>query len=238
MPLAYSSGKTIFFAHVPKAGGTSIKDYLLRRFDSLALLGRNDQPAARGTSLLTSAEHLSSLDLKELLPADLDWSFAVVRDPAKRLISEYRFQRGISRASRVSFSTWLRIMIAAARRDPRVYDNHIRPQVDLLPEGTEVFRLEDGLDQIITCLDDIIGQKMPDLTVGHLLRSKSEPILMSREDIRLLVNFYAEDYARFGYSEPDYSAFPKDRLAWLRDLIALPLSHAVVVRQRRTWLQV
>jgi hypothetical protein len=32
MPLIIKPGYTIYFAHVPKAGGTSVEDYLVRRF--------------------------------------------------------------------------------------------------------------------------------------------------------------------------------------------------------------
>jgi hypothetical protein len=237
MPLLYTREKKIFFAHVPKTGGTSVQDYLLRRFGSLALLGRHRQVGTRGTSLIISATHVSALDLEELLPPDLDWSFAVVRDPVRRLQSEYRFQLGASRASRLGFSSWLRTMIAAAQRDPRVYGNHIRPQVDLLPEETEVFRLEDGLEAIIPRLDAVVGDSAPDLVIGHLLKRKAEPIAVSREDARLIADYYSADYERFGYPRPDYDTFPKDPAARLRDLMAAPLGRAIVARQRRAWLQ-
>lgn len=238
MPLLHVHGKTIFFAHVPKTGGTSVEDYLIRRFGPAALLGRNDHAAARGTSLITSAGHLSALDLSEVLPPNLDWCFTVVRDPVKRMISEYKFQRGYSRLTRLSFSFWLRVVISAARRDPRVYDNHIRPQVDLLPEGTEVFRLEDGLDRVIERLDDVLEQKEPDLEMGHLLKKPSDPVPMTREDLRLIVDYYSEDYERLGYPKPNYDEHPADAGAVLRDALAVPVAQAVVSRQRRAWLQV
>lgn len=238
MPLLITHGKMIFFAHVPKTGGTSVQEYLIRRFGSLALLGRHRQCATRGTSLIISAAHLSAHDLEEMLPANLDWSFALVRDPVRRMQSEYRFQHGISRASRLSFSTWLRAMIVAARREPRIYDNHIRPQVDLLPDGTEVFRLEDGIDAIIPRLDAMVGQSAPDLEIRHLLKSKSETFAMTQEDARLIADFYSEDYDRFGYSRPDVSNLPKDPWALARDLLAIPLAKAIVTKQHRYWLRV
>lgn len=237
MPLLYAGGKTIFFAHVPKTGGTSVQEYLLRRFGSLAMLGRHRQEATRGTSLIISAAHLSALDLEELLPGNLDWSFAIVRDPIARLLSEYRFQQGASSASRMDFSTWLRLMICAARRDPRVYDNHIRPQVDFLPQGTQFFRLEDGIGSFIPALDGVIGQSASEHAIGHFLKSTSKTIALSRNDVELIVDYYSEDYDEFGYDRPEDLDLPIDRIVWLRNLAARPIGHAIVLRQRKAWLR-
>ena len=38
MPLAHWNNCSIFFAHVPKTGGSSVEDYLIRRFGPLASL--------------------------------------------------------------------------------------------------------------------------------------------------------------------------------------------------------
>lgn len=236
MPLIYSGGKKVFFAHIPKTGGTSIQDYLFNRFGSLTLLGRHRQ-YKNGSSLIVSATHLSAYDLEEILPTDLDWSFAIVRDPVQRLISEYRFQRGASRTSRIGFSIWLRIMIAAARRDPRIYDNHIRPQVDFLLEGTEIFRIENGLDKIIPHIDDIMTQSAPSLKIRHMLKGKTEPVHIHREDLRVIFDFYAADFERFGYPEPDYNSFPQDYLAWLKDFVAPIIGYLVVFRHRQNWVK-
>jgi hypothetical protein len=235
LPLIYECGKSIFFAHVPKTGGTSVQMYMIRRFGSLALLGRHRGPATRGTSLIVSAAHLSAQDLEEVLPRHLDGCFAVVRDPIKRLQSEYQFQKGTSKASRVSFSTWLRFMISAARCDARVYDNHIRPQVDFLPEGTKLFKLEEGLSAIVPYLDKVLGYESPLVEIPHLLKSKKFPVSLSREDVRLIVEYYRDDYDRFGYPEPDYSMFPRDSLAPVRDLIGKVVGRAIVHWQRRSW---
>lgn len=237
MPLLHHQGKTVFFAHVPKTGGTSVQDYLIRRFGALSMLGRQSQKGPRGTSLINSAQHLSAQDLEEILPADLNWTFAVVRDPIDRALSEYRFQRGSSRVSNFGFSTWLRIMIFAARCEPRIYDNHIRPQADLLPPGTEVFHLEDGLDEIILRLDEIFNEKTPDLNIPHLLKSTNSPIAISREDVALISNFYHADYVRFGYAKPSCDSLSGDRMAKLRNFIAYPLAYLLVIRQRLTWLR-
>lgn len=244
MPLLIHEDRTIFFAHVPKTGGSSVEDYLIRRFGPLCLLDRpaagSDAPPRRRRhgDMVSPAQHMTAADLRHLLPERIDYTFAVVRDPLARILSEYRFQAGTSRASRLGFSTWLRVMLAAARIDPRVYDNHIRPQGDLVSAGAEVFRLEEGLDRIVARLDEVTGSAAPDADIRHLLnKGGRDRIEVRRQDMGLVARFYAADYARFGYDVPAAGAAPHDRFAALRDLLGWCLARAVVWKQRRDWLR-
>lgn len=235
MPIAHTPAGPVFFAHVPKTGGTSVEDYLARRFGRLSLIDVNKRTHIRGTGLITPATHLAAVDLAELLPPDLALGFAVVRDPLQRLQSEFRYQTGASRMSRLGFSTWLRVVLGAAAREPRLYENHVRPQSDLVPEGAEVFRLEDGFQALITRLDAVTGTSRPDLEIGHMNVRPRAPLPLSREDSALIAKFYAPDFARFGYAPPRPADHPPDRAAGLRGALARPLSRALVTKQRYDW---
>ena len=235
MPLAHHNGQSIFFAHVPKTGGSSVEDYLISRFGPLSLLDVNKRRGVRGTGLIVPATHLAAIDIAELVPHDLAYSFAVVRDPMSRLMSEFRYQSGVSRMSRLGFSTWLRVMLGAVAREPRLYENHIRPQSDLVPDGAEVFRLEDGFDAMIAALDRVTGTTTPDLTVPHINPREKKPITISKEDAELIERTYAPDYARFGYLPPDRANLPSDGRSGLRNAIAAPLIRALVLKQRHDW---
>lgn len=181
------------------SGGSSVEDYLVRRFDDISLFRAEKRPGQRG--VLPPPQHLTADDLSNLLPK---YTFAMVRDPLKRIVSEYKYQTGRTRVSHISFSNWLRIVLYTTALDPRAYDNHIRPQSDLIPEGAEIFRLEDGLDTIITRLDEVTGTTAPDLTMGHLLkRDQQRMFRMLRQDAALIARFYAADFARFGYCTPN-----------------------------------
>jgi len=236
MPLISTHGQRIFFAHIPKTAGSSVEEYLVRRFGGpLSLIDRNKREGVRGTGLITPLTHVAAIDLREMLPPDIDFSFTVVRNPVTRIQSEYRYQTGVSRLSRLGFSTWLRVMIAAARIEPRIYENHIRPQVDLIPENSEIFRLEDGFDALIERLDEVTGSTAPDQAVRHLLKRERKDIALHRQDVELLGAFYADDFERFGYDLPDPSAYPHDRHASARAAFAACLAHALVMRQRHDW---
>ena len=237
MPLVISNGKTIFFAHVPKTGGSSVEDYLIRRFGPLSIREPAKLATARRRDVLVAATHLSATDLERLLPPGLDYSFAFVRDPVARIVSEYRFQAGASQASRLGFSTWLRVMLAAAARDPRIYENHIRPQADLVPVGAEVFRLEAGFAEMVSRLDAVTGTTAPGMEVRHLLKREKAPLVLRRQDVARIVAFYRLDYERFGYPRPDPAAFPDDPLSLGRDLVSAALAPLVVGRHHRRWLR-
>lgn len=239
MPILFPNGKIIFFVHVPKTGGSSVEDYMIRRFGPMSMLDKHKHKRVRGTGLISPITHLSAVDLEQIVPPNCDLCFAVVRDPLKRMVSEYRWQSGGSRMSRREFSTWLRVMIAAARVEPRVYDNHIRPQDQMVPAGAEVFRLEEGFDGIIARLDEVTGTTAPEVAMGHQKNRQKDaaPVRIFREDAALVADYYAADYARFGYAPPDLEALESDPAAWRRDLVAPPLARMLAAKQRRNWLK-
>lgn len=238
MPLLFKNGKLIFFAHVPKTGGSSVEDYLIRRFGSLAMVDRHKHKGIPGTGLISPITHLSTLDLEEILPENLDLCFAVVRDPLKRIISEYRWQQNSSRMSRLSFSTWLRLSIGAAKKDPRIYENHIRPQSEMVPENAEFFRLEDGFDALINRLDEVTDTLAEGVEMGHLLkRSSARQVEVSREDAEIVADYYSVDYNRFGYELPDIESYKSDSFSGIRKVIVIPLIQLLLLKQHIAWVQ-
>ncbi|MBO9436728.1 sulfotransferase family 2 domain-containing protein [Ruegeria sp. R13_0] len=237
MPVISTPKGQLFFAHVPKTGGSSVEEYLKRRFGGrLSLIDHNKREGIVGTGLISPATHLTAIDLAELIP-DVIYSFAVVRDPLTRLQSEYRFQTGASRMSRFGFSTWLRIVVAACNLDARIYHNHIRPQSDLVPKEAETFHFEDGFDTIIGRLDEVTETTAPTEKMGHLLKRTREPITLTVEDVNLIADFFAVDYERFGYKRPTTAGLKRDPHAGLRTALAKPLARAVVAKQRHDWLR-
>jgi hypothetical protein len=236
MPFCNPDGKLLYFVHIPKTGGSSMEDYLRRRFGQLFLFERKLRPHNKGAGIIVQIVHLSSWDLEQVIPNEIDLVFGIVRDPLARIMSEYRWQSGASASSKMPFSTWLRIMISAARREPRVYGNHIRPMDELTPERTEVFRFEDGFEPVVARIDDVMGSSMPEMTIGHLKNRKDfRKIEVYRQDIELINDYYAADFARFGYERPEPGAYPSDPMAWLRDLQAGPLARLLVAKQRWSW---
>jgi hypothetical protein len=236
MPIVNAAGKRIFFAHIPKTGGSSLEIYLVERFGGPLALRWREGRKQRG--IISPSQHLTADDLLDVFGQDIDAFFAVARNPLKRTISEFKFQSGHGNSipSRFGFSTWLRIMMRCAELDPRVYRNHIRPQHEMTPDGSETFRMEDGFAPVIAWLDEVTGTTSS-LEVGHHLKSVNKPVKLYRSDVELIQKYYAGDYEAFGYTLEDLSDYPEDPLTPLRNVIGWLLGPIVVYRQRKKWLQ-
>ena len=205
MPICKTVNKVVYFAHVPKCGGSSVEEYLQTRFGSLAFIDQEfySLPSSRQWAR-NSAQHIGAENLERLFPPGFfDASFAVVRHPVDRLVSEYHFQRDQLRklSQSESFSTWLAAFEQALKDDPMIYDGHVRPMVDMVPSNATVFRLEDGLDQVVRYIDELVGACEETIPMKRLLvRNTSIPnVLPSENDIATIERIYARDFERFGY---------------------------------------
>ena len=206
MPFFRSTAKVIYFAHVPKCGGSAVETYLRLRFGEVAFLEQDFYalPASRRWGR-SSAQHIPLDTLNRLFPAEFfDASFAVVRHPVERLVSEYHFLRDSLRLieQAESFSSWVGHLDRAIAKDPWLYDNHLRPMVDLVPGNATVFRLEDGLDHVISYLDGLVGAcDRPLRFERDFTRDPSiVKVVPSADDIATIERLYHQDFERFGYT--------------------------------------
>lgn len=211
MPFFRTAGKTCYFSHIPKTGGTSVEDYLIERFGPLAMLERrfNFIPQSERWCQ-TSPQHIEWKSLQMFLPLELiDAVFTVVRHPIARTESGYHFQIQVEKSvsPETSFSEWLQTQVRMMKENPFALDNHMRPQTDFVPEGTAVFHLEFGLDPMVPYFDELAGNTDGPRVIGHSNKRKKPSgqetpdwAKPSRADIELLCELYAEDFERFGYT--------------------------------------
>lgn len=207
MPICTFGKKVIFFAHIPKTGGSSIEAYLRQKGD-LSLFG---EPRIEGVHL----QHLTREKVSALTTfPTLDHSFAVVRSPVARMVSEFiwrskplkplqRLTRPLSGATvrriklrdkkkLLTFSEWVPLALGEARETPSVHDNHMRAQIDFLAEGDKLFVFEQGLDPVFRWIDGVTDSK-PSPPVERLKASiyaKPEVDDISR---KLIEVFYEQD---------------------------------------------
>ncbi|MEL6551565.1 MAG: sulfotransferase family 2 domain-containing protein [Pseudomonadota bacterium] len=212
MPIVRAGAKLIYFAHVPKCGGSAVETYLADRFGSVAFLDHafmSRDAQARWSA--TSPQHIDAAAFDTLFPRSFfDASFAVVRHPVSRLVSAYHFQREMERAipEGQDFSTWLDTLPARLATQRDAYDNHIRPMSDLVPGGAAVFHLEHGLDALVPWLDTVTGAATGPRRIARMntrgayatVTSEAAPKAVVTEADRDLISvLYAEDFARFSY---------------------------------------
>lgn len=246
MPMFLCGDAHVYFAHCPKAGGSSIETFAERCFGTVEFVDRRWHAAwaRHGLSARTgrsSPQHATWDSIRPALRNDPDHIFTVVRDPVARLLSEYRYQRSnpklypwLSRWMRFAgFPLWLETMIAAARHCPEICDNHFVPQVRFIPEdGVRVFKLEHGLDDVVDYLGGISRNRIA-MPVPHELGAGRIPLPRpTRQNVELIFETYGEDYRRFGYETPDFQAYPHDPAAPLRSRLARAAAGSVARRYR------
>jgi hypothetical protein len=220
MPIVRIADKLVYFAHVPKCAGTAVERYLQTRFGPLGLRDARYllRPEARRWSK-SSPQHIDVEALGHLLPLSLfDTCFAVVRHPVSRISSVFRYQRDVEVKidPNIPFRDWLDDLAEQQDRDPYYLDNHPRPMCDFIPEGTEIFRMEDGLAPVVDWLDDLAGtqegaREIPlfNSYAQGLAKSKVQPgppPEITAEIKARIAALYAKDFERFGYSIEDIEA--------------------------------
>ena len=212
MPYFIVGSHLYYFAHVPKAAGSTVENYLEARFGPLTMLDRKwlgkwVREGRKLSSIRTSPQHLSAKDAEMILPAIERTSFAIVRDPTERLLSEYRFQTQYRPLRHIKkylpFSVWLHAMITAVRLDRTIVDNHLRPQIDIVPKDAHIFPLEKGLKPLTEWLDaQLCETSSIDINSTHELATTREKILLSKHGTNAIIRFYGVDYETYGYTPP------------------------------------
>ncbi|MDQ2092093.1 sulfotransferase family 2 domain-containing protein [Marimonas arenosa] len=190
MPLARLGNKLVFFAHIPKTGGTSVETYL-RSKGRLALHHNRS-----GEWLKCSPQHMQAEVYTAMFGSDFwDHAFAVIRDPVARLQSEYRHRtrRAAARERDIApFDIWAPRVLRRALDDPYLLDNHLRPQAEFVCEDTTLFRLEDGLEPVFDWIDEISGDATP-MPRDWKRNLSHVDVGMSAETELLIRDFYADD---------------------------------------------
>lgn len=215
MPSLTLPDRLIWFAHCPKAGGTSVEHLMVATWGEAVghLHWGWDLWWKRGgwrhASPPNSPQHLTWDEAQPFLARAPSAVFAVVRDPVARMVSEYRWQTSGRRGTwagralaHLPFALWLEIMLAMARRNPHAFDNHLRPQGDFIPEGAVVFRLEDGLQPVADWLGEVAGAGRA-LTIPHALKAQARALTVGAGSRARIARAFAGDYARFGYARPE-----------------------------------
>ena len=202
MPIYTKKNESILFIHIPKCGGSSFSDFLLRNKyeESLSVRGK----ALKDIDFWKSSpQHLHRDILKKLLNFEkFDKILTIVREPFERLKSEYYWllNSGVINKNENIPEKWFDDLKENYHSNKYIYDNHIRPQNEFILNESKIFKLEEqGINQAIKYAINknpfrIFNNKQLKKT------KKSEFIdnqfLEIQEEIK---NFYSEDYRILGY---------------------------------------
>lgn len=211
MPLFQAAGSVHHYVHVPKCAGQSVEEYLQTRFGSLAFLDNRfykTPPSQRWTK--TSPQHAEAAAIETLFPQGWIASrFTVVRHPLTRFASSYNYYlANLKRIPRLMGpEEWFAEYVGFADRRPHYLDNHLRPQTQMVPDGTTVFRLEDGMAPLVGHLDKLARNDDGPREIGHGHQTENlegmEKSPLKATFLRDLKTYYAADFKRFGYDMVD-----------------------------------
>ncbi len=124
------------------------------------------------------------------------------------MVSAFYFRRDMARSlpPDADFNAFVRSLPDWLDRDPFRHEGHFTRQTDMIPEGSKIFRLEEGLDRIIPYLDALVGNSDGPRTieprnVGKWRHDQTPPV-PNDETLSILARLYAGDFNRFGYPSP------------------------------------
>ncbi|MGQ8365236.1 sulfotransferase family 2 domain-containing protein [Glaciecola sp. 1036] len=192
--LKNNKGKMLFFIHIPKAAGTSIKKMLLP--DVQLLFDSEFKKELPCPPQHFHAEVLNRLGIDELVKD----SFAIVRHPVARFLSEFSYRKKVDRKFKYfNTSTFFYFIRKAYAYNPYILSNHIRPQSGFIWDQSKIFKLEEGIEAICKNYPEFFIQDGHDSIQANSSNSKKvrlDPVILHG-----LCQFYKHDFELFNYNK-------------------------------------
>lgn len=206
MPVMIKDERAVLFIHVPKTGGSTIERLFTDSGWTMHFRGTRKTDPDLFRFYRCSPQHHHAALLSELFAIGrFELSAAIVRDPIARFRSEFAMRNSeLEHGDAASVSAWTDRVLERYGRNPYALDNHLRPQTDFLLPGTVTYRLEDGLEGMVSNLNERFDLGLT-AELTHRLRSGKKGLSSSAVDVpdevlARLREFYAADFEQLGYS--------------------------------------
>ncbi len=187
MPLFRNQDKIIYYAHIPKTGGSSVERALKDAGAKTAL----HFPKRLGYSNSTP-QHMHAEIYENFVPAQFyDFAFTIVRHPIDRLLSEYKWRLKLKQ-TKLDFNSWANTGLKKYRDNNYLMDNHIRPQYEFIGENVKVYKFEDGLELPLREASQRLGLDNVNLK-KHANKGTQTSAAISLNNLTLAVHLYVLD---------------------------------------------
>ena len=201
MPIIQINNQSILYMHIPKTGGTTVEAIFKKQGGKRLLF--NSKPSVDDFYFPCSPQHFHLTLVKQLCPLDVfDYRFTIVRNPFSRLASEYRNRQRrkyLQGKPIPDFNNWVNDIFIKYTENPWVNDNHIRPQKEFAGDGFDIFRFEDGIENIVNLMRERF-KLSPMKDLPHRQKSVSIPITLDSDTAEKIIEFYKNDFSVFNYS--------------------------------------
>lgn len=196
MPIYKNKDHSVLHIHIPKTGGSSLLSLFTADHWVQSMLG------SKPYSPCTRQHFHYSLIANECdIFKDFTYTFAIVRNPYTRAISEFTWKPNNKGKC---FNSWFHSFTKGYENNNFIGDNHFRPQYHFLGRGIKrVFSLEDGYDNIVGELKDTLGKSNFPSSCSHTNKKRFD-VDLSNIDYDMIYNFYRIDFDALGYKKNSY----------------------------------
>jgi len=223
MPIFYKGDERVLFSHIPKTAGTSIYVWFA---DNKWILANHSLSASFPTGKIFRARyHILQAQLEGPLETNVSpqhstaltqkkWGsftsgFCIVRHPVDRFISELKYffpyfcsQMKIGHPTEDIAAAYIdrytRQVFSDFKNDPKIRDNHIRPQVDFISELTEILYYENDWKKWIKTQYGLNGSPYRLNQSDNRIQFRK---LINKEILELISDFYHIDFDVLGYKK-------------------------------------
>lgn len=193
MTLLRHLDRIVYFAHIPKTGGSSV-EYALRAAGARRALHFHKRLGYVKCNL----QHMHAAVFDKFVPPEFyDYGFTVTRHPFDRLLSEYKWRVHLGQTE-MEFDPWVRKHLALAEQRPYLLDNHLRPQCEFVTDDIEIFRFEDGLAAPLASASENLRLQEVDTSV-HRRSGGDIEATWSTATRSQAYSFYKNDFETFDY---------------------------------------